>query len=832
MATRVFTGTTDPKEQTYEIQNKEVSKIAAKEGFVLLENKDGVLPLKKDSKVALYGAGAINTIKGGTGSGDVNSRNTVSIYDGLRNAGFEITTKEWMESFQKEYDQKRQIWKDEIWKKVDRGNGKEGTSLFDVYVTTPFITPAGDMPTKTDTDTAIYVLSRNAGEGADRFEEKGDYYLTEEENTVLEALNDLYENVVFIMNTGGLIDLSFLDRLNHIKSVLYISQPGMEAGNALSDILIGKDAPSGKLTDTIPFSYSDYPNAKTFSHNNNNVQKEYYEEDIYVGYRYFDSFFVPVRYSFGYGLSYTKFQMKFLDIAMEQLHTQEPMVKVDVEVTNIGDTYAGKEVVQIYACPPQNEMVKEYRRLVGFGKTKLLQPKESQIVTVTIPVYALASFYESTATYALEAGNYGIFIGNSLMSSTFEATVVVDEMISLIKTMHICPLKEELNVIKPNVEILQKERMGWEALVRQTPFVTLCAKEVTTKEIQYDFKEQGFDKDIQEKLDSLTTEELINLATGEIAWEATGNLGAAGSSVPGAAAQTSRIALDRGIDYLVLADGPAGVRLMKEYCVEEDEILPQPFENALENGFLTREESNTKGTKMYQYCTAMPVGTLLAQTWNTNMIEEVGDAVAKEMQRFHVQLWLAPGMNIHRNPLCGRNFEYYSEDPLLTGHIAAAMTKGVQKNKGCGVTIKHYACNNQEDNRLHSDSVLTERALRELYLKGFELAVKKAHPLSIMTSYNLINGVHAANNEHICTNAARDEWGFDGAIMTDWTTTMHGDDCTASGCMRAGNDMIMPGAGTDHANMEKELKEHTLELSDLKRCIGNLLNITKVLKGE
>lgn len=828
---KIYTGTMDPSEQAYEIKNKEVSKRAAKEGFVLLKNEDKVLPLKEKSKVALYGAGAINTIKGGTGSGDVNSRHTVSIYEGLTKAGFEITTKDWIEAFQKDYDQKRQEWKNEIWKKVDSKNGEGNFSLFDVYVTTPFLTPAGNTPNKTETDTAIYVLSRNAGEGADRFEQKGDYYLTEEEEAVLSKLNELYENVVFVMNTGGLIDLSFLDLYTHIKSVLYISQPGMEAGNALADILIGKDTPSGKLTDTIPFSYADYPNAKTFSHNNNNVQKEYYEEDIYVGYRYFDSFFVPVRYSFGYGLSYTDFQIKFQNMAIEQLHTANPVLKLEVEVTNIGDIYAGKEVVQIYACPPQTGMIKEYRRLVGFEKTKLLQPKETQILTMTIPIHAFSSFCETSSAYILEQGNYGLFIGNSLASSEFQATFVASETISLIKTMHICPLKETLEPLQPDILPMQKERKRWESLVSQTPFVSLAASEVVTIETVYNAKQKAFPTKIQEKLDSLTTEELINLATGELTWEASGNLGAAGTSVPGAAAQTSQIATEKGVDYLVLADGPAGVRLMKEYCIENDEILPQPFENALENGFLTREESNTKGDKWYQYSTAMPVGTALAQTWNTKLIEEVGDAVAKEMQRFHVHLWLAPGMNIHRNPLCGRNFEYYSEDPLLTGYIAAAMTKGVQKNKGCGVTIKHFACNNQEDNRLHSDSILTERALREIYLKGFEIAVKTAHPLSMMTSYNLINGVHAANNEHICTNAARDEWGFDGAIMTDWTTTMHGDDCTASGCMRAGNDMVMPGASTDHANLKKELQENTLELSDLKRCIGNLLRITEILKG-
>lgn len=231
------------------------------------------------------------------------------------------------------------------------------------------------------------------------------------------------------------------------------------------------------------------------------------------------------------------------------------------------------------------------------------------------------------------------------------------------------------------------------------------------------------------------------------------------------------------------------------------------------------------GERYYQYCTAIPVGTLLAQTWNQELIREVGAMIGTEMEHFGVTLWLAPGMNIHRNPLCGRNFEYYSEDPYVSGTIAAAMTEGVQSNYGCGTTIKHFACNNQEDNRMGSNSVVSERALREVYLKGFEIAIRQAQPISIMTSYNLINGVHAANNYDLCTESARNEWGFKGAIMTDWTTTEQGDNCTASGCMTAGNDLVMPGCFGDHDNMHKELAEGTLKIEDLKACIARLVSV-------
>ena len=270
----------------------------------------------------------------------------------------------------------------------------------------------------------------------------------------------------------------------------------------------------------------------------------------------------------------------------------------------------------------------------------------------------------------------------------------------------------------------------------------------------------------------------------------------------------------------------SGLRLKKEYQVENGRIVPTDFLSALEGGFFAASKEK-RGTSYYQYCTAIPVGTLLAQTWNLDLVRELGEMIGHEMELFGITLWLAPGMNIHRNPLCGRNFEYYSEDPLLAGMMAASMTLGVQKVPGCGTTIKHYACNNQEDNRMGSDSILSERTLREIYLKGFEIAIKDAQPMSIMTSYNLINGVHAANCYDTCTKAARDEWGFAGAIMTDWTTTnvqIQGE-CTAAGCMRAGNDMVMPGMEEDHENIRKELKEGTLDIRELKRCIYNTVNI-------
>ena len=275
----------------------------------------------------------------------------------------------------------------------------------------------------------------------------------------------------------------------------------------------------------------------------------------------------------------------------------------------------------------------------------------------------------------------------------------------------------------------------------------------------------------------------------------------------------------------MLADGPAGLRLLKSYHVYEGKIVNKPFMQSFEGGLFCDGQTEEPGETYYQYCTAIPVGTLLAQSWNEDLLEEVGEMVGGEMEEFGVTLWLAPGMNIHRNPLCGRNFEYYSEDPLLSGKMAAAITRGVQQVPGCGTTIKHFACNNQEDNRMGCDSILSERTLREIYLKGFEIAVRESQPMAIMTSYNLINGIHAANCGDICTKAARCEWGFQGIVMTDWTTTEQGEDCTAAGCMRAGNDLVMPGAVNDTENLKAELNAGTLDEEDLKACVARLAGI-------
>ena len=820
---RTFSGTMNPEIQPWETEHRKVARRAAAEGIVLLKNEDHVLPLKAGSAVALYGAGAGKTIKGGTGSGDVNEREKVSICEGMKNAGFQITTEAWINRYNEIYDKARQDWKNSILSRT--GYGADTMSFFEVYSTTPFIMPAGDKiekPADDAAETAIYVISRIAGEGADRQADKGDYYLKDEEHQMLADICAYYKNVVVVINAGAQVDLSFMDEFTNIKALLTIVQPGMEGGNAFADVVSGKVNPSGKLTDTWAYKYEDYPNAETFSHNNGNVETEVYEEGMYVGYRYFDTFDVPVRYGFGFGLSYTDFEIN--DYCLESLDNKK--LTVSVQVKNTGKV-SGKEVVQVYASLPGGILEKEAHRLAAYAKTSELKPGESEKVTVEIALEHLTSYDEKRAAWILESEFYGIWIGNSLADAKLCGGVKLDNEVILRQVKHLFPLKQELDEKtqtsgKTASRAKEAEKLAAE---QKLNVAQLHAADFTTEVIEYKKNSELCEKDALDFVNTLTEEELINLAAGDPGKAQGGNLGAAGISVPGSAGETHRCAIDKGLASIVLADGPAGLRLMKYYHVNDGSIVTMPFEFSLEGGLFYDDSRELPGERYYQYCTAIPVGTLLAQTWNRTLIREVGAMIGTEMEYFGVTLWLAPGMNIHRNPLCGRNFEYYSEDPYVAGTIAAAMTEGVQSNYGCGTTIKHFACNNQEDNRMGSDSVISERTLREVYLKGFEIAVRESQPLSIMTSYNLINGVHAANNYDLCTETARNEWGFKGMIMTDWTTTEVDEKCTASGCMRAGNDLVMPGCFGDHDNMHKELAEGTLKIEDLKACIARLVSV-------
>ena len=807
----IFTGTTSQEPEAYEKIHGEIARRAAEEGIVLLKNEEHLLPLKKGSKLALFGSGASRTVKGGTGSGDVNERKSISIFEGLKDAGFVITTEKWLREYEEEYKRKRLEWKEEILEKT-----RSGTDFFTAYSTSPFQVPAGLEIYTTDADVAVFVFARNAGEGADRRAEKGDYFLSDEEYMLLSDICDKYEKVILLLNSGGVVDLSFLEKLPKIQAVLTVSQPGQEGGTAVADVISGLVSPGGKLTDTWAVSYNDYPNAGTFSHNNGNIEKEKYEEGIYVGYRYFDTFEIPVRYGFGYGLSYASFTINTAWIET----SENGEVRVKVKVRNSSQEFSGKEVVQLYVSLPVGKLEKEFRRLCAFSKTRILAPKEEETIELTFDAQTLASFDESRAAWILEPGCYGIYVGSSLGESTLEGILKVKQEKVLAETEHICPLRETLEELSAPTD---KVRKRYEALVNNSENVPCFSYDlVGNHTVRYCYDDKETEDEASRITRELSEDQLISLAVGDPGKGQGSNLGAAGISVPGSAGETSSCAAGQGVKAIALADGPAGLRLSQDYAVSDGKVQMLPFEAAIERGFLY-DGPELEGDIYYQYCTAFPVGTLLAQTWNEELIQEVGNAVGEEMERFKVTLWLAPGMNIHRNPLCGRNFEYYSEDPFLSGKIAAAMTKGVQKHSGCGTTVKHFACNNQEDNRSGSDSILSERTLREIYLRGFEIVIREAQPFAMMTSYNLINGIHAANNYDLCTKAARCEYGFQGLIMTDWTTTQLSEDCTAAGCIRAGNDLVMPGEPEDQENIRQALSDGTVSEKELRDCVTRIV---------
>ena len=617
-----------------------------------------------------------------------------------------------------------------------------------------------------------------------------------------------------IINAGGPVELTdLLAGTENICAILNISQLGQEGGNAVADILFGEFTPSGKLTTTWTKRYDDCPAAEEFSYLNGNLETEEYAEGIYVGYRYFDSFGIEPLFSFGYGLSYTEF-----DIRLCGINTASKGVTVTVEVENTGTTYSGKEVVQIYASLPQDGSRKEFRRLVGYEKTEELKPGEKEMLNIVLPAKAFASFLEEQQEWRIQAGAYGIWIGNSLSEAKLSAGVKVSADVMMEKTKKLEDHSEVVE-IKDCAEELCRRAEEWTALLEELPNVSFEPEAEEKKVCRFPEETE------------IPVEDLIPLMYGNMS-EIRSTLGASGIKVPGTAGETSEALLDQyGIPSLIMADGPAGIRLQQTYEVdrEKDTVYGTGVLGSLENGYLVGRKDHEGAERYYQYCTAFPVGTALAQSWNKKLMEQFGRKVAAEMEEFHINLWLAPGLNIHRNPLCGRNFEYYSEDPFLAGTLAAAVTRGVQSRPGCGVTIKHFACNNQEDNRMGVDAHISERTLREIYLRGFEIAVKEGAPTAIMSSYNLINGVHAANSKDLCTRIAREEWGFDGVIMSDWNTTVPEDGSIPWVCVAAGNDIIMPGNPDDDKNIRDAYKEGKLTEKEIRLCANRILKLIRRL---
>ncbi len=802
----------EPSER--EIRHRALAGKAAAEGIVLLKN-DGVLPLKLSDPIALFGSGADKTVKGGIGSGDVNNRENISIFRGVREAGAVVTSLEWLKDYDRRYDDAREKWKEKILEDAHHVDNP-----FDAYAANPFVLPEGRSITEKDLKgacAALYVISRISGEGKDRRLAEGDYYLSRREWEDIRYLDQYGIPLILILNAGGPVELTdILREADNIRAVLNISQPGQEGGTAVADILFGKAVPEGKLTATWAERYEDYPCADSFSYLNGNLEKEEYREGIYVGYRYFDSFGVKPLFPFGHGLSYTSFEMKF-----HEIKAKENALGAEVTVTNTGKSYAGREVVQVYVSLPRTGTEKEYRRLAGFRKTDSLKPGESQNVVVEIRQKQLAVFSEERQAWIVEKGMYGIWIGGSSAEARLCAFVKVPEEVILEETHRICPREEMFAELCMN---------GSEKDIRRTP---------AEKEGQlsvYEFiprreKQKNYKAPAERRY---PVEALIPLLYGNITSGAS-TLGSAGIRVPGSAGESTEALEEKyGIRSLIMADGPAGIRLRQSYQVDRasDTVYGTGVLGSLENGFLEPMELHENADTYFQYCTAFPVGTALAQTWDAELLREFGCAVAEEMEEYHVDLWLAPGMNIQRNPLCGRNFEYFSEDPLLTGVLAAAVTQGVQSRPGCGVTIKHFACNNQEDNRMGVDACISERALREIYLRGFEIAVKESAPAAVMSSYNLLNGVHAANSRDLCTVLAREEWGFQGVIMSDWNTTVPADGSIPWKCAAAGNDIIMPGNIRDDENIRQAYMRGELTEETIRECAGRIIALVDKICEE
>ncbi len=799
-----------PEVSDRERENLQVAYQAACEGMVLLKN-DGALPFKT-KKVALYGPGASRTIKGGTGSGEVNERHSVTILEGMEDRGFEIVTKDWIADFDERYAKALAEYKEEKKKRVNIL--KLGTLMN--MLKDDFRAPVGRELTREHveaggTDSCIYVISRQAGEGGDRQAEKGDLFLTDEETAAIRFCAEHYEKFVLVINCGSAMDMSFAEEIPGISAIIYLCQLGTEGGHAFADVISGDVTPSGKLSDTWARKYADIPFANEYSYLNGNLDEEFYKEGIYVGYRYFDSFGVEPAYPFGFGLSYTDFAIRSAGITAEGSR-----IAVKASVTNSGDTYSGKEVVQLYVSAPNGKLHKEYQSLAAFAKTGVLVPGAAETVALNFDLKNLASYREADATYVLEAGSYILRLGNSSRSTMVIGVLTLQDEIVVSRHDHICP------VVKP-FEELTSAGYDFEAVTDNLPHIAIDAASVSTVVYEYETPEICLDERVQTFLNTLTVKEMIDIVVG-VGMFASDNR----FNLPGSVGNTTSKFWDRGLANVALCDGPAGLRIQKRSTLnKKGKIKPVDLALSVMEAFpqfvknlMTGDPE--KDTVLYQYTTAFPVANALAQTWNTQLMHEIGNAIFREMKEYGCTYWLAPAINIHRNPLCGRNFEYFSEDPRLSGVMAAAITRGIQQEEGYYVTVKHYACNNQEENRTGVSSNLSERALREIYLRGFEICVREGNALGIMTSYNKVNGVYSPNSYDLCTKALRNEWGFAGVVMTDWFSTNEGQASNAI-AMKAGNDLIMPGGKYHKKALNKELEAGICTEEDLRRCCANVV---------
>jgi len=777
----------------------------AAESMVLLKNEDHCLPLKEGTDIAVFGVGQIRTVKGGTGSGEVNNLKTVSILEGL--SGEKAFHPDPMiVSLYREHAKTSQISK--------LGLLKYDSNHYDEYV--PEETVLRDAAERNET--ALVVISRLAGEGSDV--EGAELFLNEKEDQLLRSVSDVFARTILILNTPGFMEIGpYRDRL---AAILFIGLPGQEGGGALADVLTGRVCVSGKLTDTWPLSAKDYPNAPYYGKYIPNgvpvktrkadmVQTDVpYHDDIYVGYRYFDTFGREVMYPFGYGLSYGRAVVQNSEFTLENGEAL-----ISAQVCSLPEEGTCREVLQVYVSAPDGKLEKAYQELKGFRKTKVLAPGEGEKLTVRFPARELACYDAKQAAYVLEAGYYYIRVGFSSRDTHIVGAIKVEHPIRTAQLQNMYePLPEGFKLLSKKGtapitypgEAEEKRLAEEKALVLDEKEIELFTADYTAKEkpgkavkgLRLEDVPAGAGC-LEDLAASMSDEELCSFVCGQgmdfssfegfdmtkaltdpssdafVLIQTQGGAGAV-FVVPGEAGQTRDYTESYGIPPLILADGPAGLRLTKN-VKKDGEIVG------------------------HQYCTAFPTGSIIACSFDPELLTAFGTAVGTEMKTYGIDLWLAPGMNIHRSPRCGRNYEYFSEDPVISGICAAGITKGVQSVWG-GTTIKHFAANSQEFMRGQSNDLISERALREIYLKGFEIAVKASHPKALMTAYNDINGVPCADSKALCTYILRDEWGFDGLVMTDWG----GGISHPALSMWAGNDMIQPGAALSAGQLMEALR--------------------------
>ncbi len=804
---RIIHATRDTSVSERELRNAALARRVCGEGMVLLENR-GALPLK-GGKVALYGAGVRHGSFGGSGSGENNPRYRIAPDQGFINGGWELVSQSWLDDFDALYASEKEEYIHSALK-ATRGMGIFGRMT---YVASHPFTPSGgrlvtpDEAKNSGTDTAVYILTRLAGEGGDRQTVPGDYYITEGEKAVLHSLCESYDKVVLVLNIGSIMDLSFADELG-VNAIVYMMQGGMEAGNGLFDVLTGKVNPSGKLSDTWAQRYEDYPCHDTFSTRGDRKYEEDYIEDIYVGYRWFDAMGIAPRYAFGHGMSYSTFS-----VTPGASTTEGSSVTVHAAVQNTG-SLPGKEVVQLYVSAPDGKLRKEAKTLVTYAKTQVLEPGRSQQLSLSFDLADCASYDGERSAYILEKGEYIVYIGSASDKLIPACVLTLDGEAVTELCEAVCPMKDELEFITPPAKEREIPDVGG---------LLIHASDIPCKKHDYAPPALVKTPEIDSIMASLSHKDIARLLVGA------GYVGPCHNTAFGAAGASTSALLNKGIDNMVMSDGPQGLNLRlcapaPKHNLYSPQALPDSVTLGKRNLLfsLINPQPRKNGDNYWHFCTAWPCQTLVAQTWNLPLAKELGEATAVEMVEYGVALWLAPAMNIHRNPLCGRNFEYYSEDPLLSGKTAAAVTLGAQSIPGCYATIKHFACNNLENSRNRSSSNLSERALREIYLRGFRIAVEEGGAKAVMSSYNKVNGVYTANSYDLLTKVLRNEWGFEGIVMTDWFGTGHHEAMDEKACA-AGNDIIMPGTPKAYKRVLTALKNGSVGSYAAESCARRLI---------